>query len=218
MLILAAALSVFALVLVGGVTMRLTAQSPAPTPSAMAVATASPAPQVGVDPTAVQALIAQRDQSYQQRIREANERIQQTNEQLKQAYQKQRSLATQLNQAYRQATSTGKAAPAQPPVQAQPAPQPTPAPAAPTYAVSPDMAVTIAMNVAPGAKLARQPELVNFQGAVAYEVMLDTGAVYVDANSGQILFNGTAVAGSGGHQGGEHEGGEHEGGEQEHDD
>ena len=53
-------------------------------------------------------------------------------------------------------------------------------------------------------------------GIVAYEVVLDRGTVYVDANSGQILYNGAAVAvASGGgehHEGGEHAGGEHEGG------
>jgi hypothetical protein len=57
----------------------------------------------------------------------------------------------------------------------------------------------------------RTPELVSFQGAVAYEVVLDRGTLYVHANSGQILYNGTAPVASGGH-GGEHEGGEHEGG------
>ena len=63
MLVLAAALSAFVLVLVGGATIRLTAQSSAaPTPSATVAATPAPAPPVGIDPTAVQALIAQRDQ------------------------------------------------------------------------------------------------------------------------------------------------------------
>jgi hypothetical protein len=47
-------------------------------------------------------------------------------------------------------------------------------------------------------------------------VLLDRGTVYVDAQSGQILYNGaviSAVASGGGeHEGGEHEGGEHESG------
>jgi uncharacterized membrane protein YkoI len=219
MLFLAATLSVFALVLVGGLATRLAAQAPAaPTPEA-AIAAADPqAAQAGIDPTAVQALLNEREQSYQRLIREANERLEQTNAQLEQSYQKQRSLAAQLDQAYQQ-----QAQPARPRVQAQPQaqaqPQPTAtlaAPLAPTYAVSPDLAVTLALSAAPGATLTRQPELVDFQGTAAYEVMLDRGAVYVDANTGQVLYNSAAnVASSGGH-GGEHEDGEHEGGE--HDD
>jgi len=233
MLILAAALSVFALALVGGLATHLAAQpTVSVTPEPTAVAVSSPAPQVGLDPTAVQALVTQRDQSYQQLIRAANERLQQANAQLDQSYEKQRSLAAQLNQAYKRQVSAQQAAPAplrvraEPPAQSQATPQPTAEPAptappAPTYAVSPDMAATIAMNIAPGAKLTRQPELVNFQGAVAYEVMLDRGAVYVDANSGQVLYNGAAATTAATGHAGEHEGGEHEDGGHEdggHDD
>src|SRR6266536_177349 len=66
MLILAAVLSVFALVLVGGLATRLTVQpSATPTPQATAMVAAQPTPQAGLDPTAVQALVAQRDLSYQ---------------------------------------------------------------------------------------------------------------------------------------------------------
>jgi hypothetical protein len=62
-----------------------------------------------------------------------------------------------------------------------------------------------------GAILTGAPDLVSFQGVVAYEVLLDRGTVYVEANSGQILYNGAAVAVTSG--GGEHhEGSEHEGG------
>jgi uncharacterized membrane protein YkoI len=226
MLILAAVLSVFALVLVGGLATRIAAQPAAtPTPEATAMVAAQPPPQAGLDPTAVQALIAQRDQSYQQLIHAANDRLQQANAQLEQSYQKQRTMAAQLNQTYRQQAGAQRQALAQPQarvvprahVQAQPQPTAAPAPAAPlapaapTYAVAPDMAVTIALGAAPGATLTRQPDLVSFQGTVAYEVLLDRGAVYVDANSGQVLYNGAAVsASSGGH--GEHESGDHEGG------
>ena len=38
---------------------------------------------------------------------------------------------------------------------------------------------------------AKTPELVNFQGKTAYEVVFLKGSVYVDAQSGEILFNGT---------------------------
>ncbi len=155
------------------------------TPTAPATATTA------TDPTAdpaVQAAIQQREAAYQQLIQQANERLQQ-------AYQ-------QLNQ-----------------TAGQPQPQTQPvAPAAPdasAYAVSPQMATMIALTAAPGAALTRAPELVNFQGSVAYEMLLDRGTVYVDANSGQVLYNGAAAA-SGGRASGE--GGEHEDGEHEEDD
>jgi hypothetical protein len=71
---------------------------------------------------------------------------------------------------------------------------PTAAPTeAASVAVSPDMARAIALAAAPGATVQRDPELVIYQGAVAYEVALNSGAVYVDANSGVVLAN-TAVA------------------------
>jgi uncharacterized membrane protein YkoI len=230
MLILAATLSVFGLVLVGGLATRLAVQTAAaPQPTATAAPTDLPTAQVGLDPTAVQALIAQRDQSYQQVIHEANERLQQTKAQLDQSYEKQRMLAAQLNQAYKQQTVAQQAPPARPraqphlqvQVQAPPqptaAPEPTPVPAptappAPTYAISPDMAAAIALGAVPGATLTRQPELVDFQGTVAYEVVLDRGNVYVDANSGQVLYNGAATTASSGGHGGEHDGGEHDSG------
>jgi hypothetical protein len=76
--------------------------------------------------------------------------------------------------------------------------QPTAVPAAEPSeaalaAVSPDMARAIALAAAPGSVVLRDPELVLYQGAVAYEVALNSGAVYVDANSGAVLAN-TAVA------------------------
>ncbi len=74
---------------------------------------------------------------------------------------------------------------------------PPPAPAssaaaapAPHYAISPQEAAQIALRVAPGTQLTSNPDLVRFQGAVAYEVTLDRGQVYVDANTGQVLYNG----------------------------
>ncbi len=62
--------------------------------------------------------------------------------------------------------------------------------------LAPDQAAQIALNVVPGARLTRTPELVNFQGAVAYEVVLDQGNVYIDANSGKLLMNGAATLGT----------------------
>lgn len=95
-------------------------------------------------------------------------------------------------------------------VQARPAPIEPPAPA---YAISPDAAGAIALGSAPGSTLTRTPELVSFQRIAAYEVLLDRGAMYVDANSGQILYSGATVAVASGGGGKHHEGGEHKGGD-----
>lgn len=67
------------------------------------------------------------------------------------------------------------------------------APTAPGYAVTSDQAVAIARQAAPLTALIGRPELVNLQGKVAYEVVLDRGKVYVDANSGVLLYNGAKV-------------------------
>jgi hypothetical protein len=74
-------------------------------------------------------------------------------------------------------------------------------------ALSPELASTIALNGAAGATLTRPPELVNFQGTIAYEVVLDRGLVYVDANTGQVIYDGTAAPSN---ARGEHEEREHE--------
>ncbi len=165
----AAVLTSFVLVLIGGVVARVT--------QASAAAKAAPTVTVPIETTATldpdaQALIAEREAQYQQALQDANA-------QLEQAYQQQQALAEQLAQQ-----------------QAQPQPQ---AQTAATYAVSPDMAASTALTVAPGTMLIREPELVNFQGVVAYEVTLDRGQVYVDANNGSVLYNGAVATASGGH-------------------
>ncbi len=56
-------------------------------------------------------------------------------------------------------------------------------------------AAQIALNVVPNGTVTRTPELVSYQGTTAYEVVLNQGTLYVDANTGKILYNGaTAVA------------------------
>jgi uncharacterized membrane protein YgcG len=60
----------------------------------------------------------------------------------------------------------------------------------PAFVFSPEQVANIALQMAPGAVLLSIPELVDFQGVMAYKVMLSTGIVYLDANSGQVLFNG----------------------------
>jgi uncharacterized membrane protein YkoI len=86
-----------------------------------------------------------------------------------------------------------------------PPPEPIQAPAAAGPAViAPEIAAQIALIVAPGSALAQAPGLVNFQGTAAYEVILSSGTVYVDAKSGQVLYNGAmlSVAQGGGGDGG----------------
>jgi hypothetical protein len=67
----------------------------------------------------------------------------------------------------------------------------------PTITISAEAARNIALNAANLATMIRQPELVRFEGSVAYEVGFTRGVVYVDANSGAVLYNGTQ-SGSGG--------------------
>lgn len=64
-----------------------------------------------------------------------------------------------------------------------------PQPDTPIATISPDLAATIALNLLPDASVLRTPELVDFQGTLAYEVVLDRGTVYVDATNGRILNN-----------------------------
>ncbi len=59
----------------------------------------------------------------------------------------------------------------------------------PTFPVSANDAAQIALLFAPGAALAGPPRLVNVNGTIAYEVALDRGLVYIDATSGQVLYN-----------------------------
>ncbi len=55
--------------------------------------------------------------------------------------------------------------------------------------VSVDAATTIALQALPDGTLTKAPELVNFQGVVAYEILLDRASLYIDANSGEVLYN-----------------------------
>jgi uncharacterized membrane protein YkoI len=162
-LFVAAGLTAFVLVVVGGV--------------AGAVAGASAAsPTATVDP-ALQAQIQQRESAYQGLIQEAN---------------------AQLQQAYQQLD------------QLQSSSQPAQSPAT-TYPVSPDLAAALAVRLAPGSKLTSWPTLVDFQGTVAYEIVLDRGTVYIDATTGHLLYNGasqTVNASLTAGTGSEHEGNE----------
>ena len=52
-----------------------------------------------------------------------------------------------------------------------------------------DQAGQIALAAVPNAKLTTTPELVNLQGTVAYQVTLNNAVVYIDANTGMVLYN-----------------------------
>jgi hypothetical protein len=58
--------------------------------------------------------------------------------------------------------------------------------------VSPSEAALLALTAAPGAGITRQPELVLFQGITAYEVQTTQGPVYIDAATGQVVYNSAA--------------------------
>jgi uncharacterized membrane protein YkoI len=53
--------------------------------------------------------------------------------------------------------------------------------------LSADAAAEIALEHAPGANLVEAPRLVSYQGATAYEVLLEQGPLYVDAQSGTVI-------------------------------
>ena len=54
-------------------------------------------------------------------------------------------------------------------------------------ALTAEQAIAFAKQDAPDAILQATPELINYNGTVAYEVLLDSGATYIDANLGAIL-------------------------------
>lgn len=110
----------------------------------------------------LEAMLLERERAYRALIEEANAR-------LEQAYRQIQELSAQLS------ASSSSASAGAPEISA---------------ALSPARALWIAMNMAPGSALMKEPELVFFQGALAYEVVLDQGILYIDANTGQILYNG----------------------------
>ncbi|HXF68733.1 MAG TPA: PepSY domain-containing protein [Thermoflexus sp.] len=110
-------------------------------------------------------LLLERERAYRALIVEANAR-------LEQAYRQIQELSAQS---------------APPSLNTSPDAPVTPSEASET--LSPSRAIWIAMSAAPGSALMKAPELVFFQGTLAYEVTLDQGVLYIDANTGQILYN-----------------------------
>jgi hypothetical protein len=168
-LILSVLLTAFVLVLGGGLVARVS--QPAAPAEAAPVVSAPPAPAATIDVNAqVEQIVQQREAQYRQLIDEANQRLQQANQQL--------AAAAPAAPVAQPARSTAAAAPA---AQA----------AQPTASLSAEAARNIAIDASGGATMIREPELVLFEGKVAYEVGFTRGVVYVDANDGAVLFNGT---------------------------
>ncbi|MCS7061942.1 MAG: hypothetical protein RMN25_12375 [Anaerolineae bacterium] len=104
---------------------------------------------------------------YNALVREANRRIEQANRQL--------AATAQQAQAAQASASAGVADTSSPAAQAP---------------YSAEAALRLALASAPGSIALRLPELVSFQGVTAYEVVLDAGTLYIDANTGAVLYNG----------------------------
>jgi hypothetical protein len=67
--------------------------------------------------------------------------------------------------------------------------------------VSAAQAESRALQAVSGASVLTAPRLVSLEGAIAYEVGLDQGPVYIDATTGNVLYNGTTAATSTGTSG-----------------
>ena len=70
---------------------------------------------------------------------------------------------------------------------ANPLTQPPSANPSPLAALTATQATALAQQDAPNSVLQGSPELVNYNGTVAYEVLLDSGATYIDASVGTVL-------------------------------
>lgn len=118
-------------------------------------------PQTNSSPTVDATAFAQREEAYQQIIAQANQQIEVANQQ----------IATLANV-----------------ITPNSVPEPT-LEATSAYLFSADQASAIAAQIA-GIAPKTVPELVSFSGTPAYEVIYGNGKVYVDANTGAVLFNG----------------------------
>jgi uncharacterized membrane protein YkoI len=131
----------------------------------------TPAAAAQIDP-ATEALIQEREAAYRQALAEANARLEEANRQI--------AAANQRLQATASTPDAPTAAPAQP--------------SAPAYVVSAEQAQTIAQGAAGDAVASRAAELVSFQGVPAYEIGFGDALIYIDAQSGAVLYNGVAPA------------------------
>ena len=178
-LILSAVLTAFVLVLGGGLVAQVSQSAAAPVAAPAAASTTAPAASVpAAHVTAqLQQIMQQREAQYRQLIEQANQRLAAMNQQLAAAQVTQSAPAKSA-----QAVLTTRAA----------------QPSQPAITLSAETARNIAIAASNYATMIREPELVRFEGQVAYEVGLTRGVVYVDANTGAVLYNGTQHGNGGG--------------------
>lgn len=178
-LLLATFLTTFGLVVIGGVALRLTTPPTVKgaisevTVKADSFTTAPNAVMQTPDPASVEELIQSREAAYQQALEQANRQLEAAYSQLDSVQQAQPTSAT--------SGVPATSAPASAPV------------VAPAYAITAEIAQNIAFAVVPGATLNRSAELVAFEGNPAYEVQTSGGVVYIEANTGQVLYNQATV-------------------------
>jgi len=198
-LMIAAGVTAFTLVGIGALASRMSnsapeagATAPATPDTAMSggitnAATSSPAAESAPANDAASSLAADREAQYRELIQRANQRIQEANRRLMEMEQQLASApaGTQLATDASASSAGATSATARQPLAGAAANS-----SVPNVAVSLQRALEIALAAAPGTVAQRVPELVNFQGSVAYEVALNAGLVYVDANSGAVLYNG----------------------------
>ena len=116
----------------------------------------------------LEAQYQQREAQYQELIQQANQQLAQANTELKTLQDQVIALKTQAAPVQNAASNSAIAA------------------------ISAEKAGQIAEEAAGlGQVLKKAPELVSFESKAAYEAVFDKGSIYVDAQSGEILFNGT---------------------------
>lgn len=109
--------------------------------------------------------------TYQQREAAYNQLIEQANQKLDKANAELQAMQTQIDQVNQ---------------------QPALVKATASSTITPEKASEIAQKVVEsGQTVLKTPELVSFEGKAAYEVIFKKGSVYVDAQSGNVLFNAT---------------------------
>ncbi len=181
-LVIAAALTAFVLVIVGGLSVYMsgaTSQTAGALPAGDASVTPSAAP-AALDPT-VEALLREREAAYQAALAEANARLEAANAQIASANQ-QLASATQARATSNAPGSASLAA----------------APSA-GAAISEQQAIAAAQRYYGGQVVAVERETEH--GLLVYDVKFsDRSAVYVDATTGQVVYARIATGDDGEHR------------------
>jgi hypothetical protein len=168
-LIISAALTAFVLVLAGAVFGKYSRSDSAAATAAPDAAAATAAPEAVAATAAPEAAATDptaappEAQLYLQREAAYRDLVSQANQRLQEAY------------AQLQSQSAAQSA----------------APAA--VLITPQELAAIVAQVAPGLNLQGQPQLTTYQGKAAYQLVLGTGVLIIDAQTGQILYNGLGV-------------------------